>query len=47
MFVKFWLHTGRDDLKMQAPIIEDNISKWEKSHSVKKAKSFTKEQLGK
>jgi hypothetical protein len=47
MFVKFWLHSGRGDLKLLAPIIEDNLSKWEKNHSVKKSKTFTKEQLGK
>lgn len=47
MFTKFWLHSGRGDLKAKLPIIEDSISKWEKTHTVKKSKTFTKEDLGK
>lgn len=45
IFTKFWLHTGRGDLKTKLPIIEANLNKWEKEHKVKKAKTFTKEDL--
>jgi hypothetical protein len=47
MLTAFWKHTGRGDLKMQMPILEDNISKWERTHTTRKAKTFTEENLSK
>jgi hypothetical protein len=31
IFFAFWKHTGKGDLKMQCPIIDDNIKKWGKT----------------
>ena len=44
---KFFLHTGRGDLDTTVPIITSNINKWDKAHTVTKAKVLTKEQLSK
>jgi hypothetical protein len=44
---KFWLHTGRGDLNILTPIIESNLKKWDKDHTIKQAKVFTKAELGK
>jgi hypothetical protein len=44
---KFWLHTGRGDLSMHAPLVEANLAKWDKRHKLKQAKAFTKDELGK
>jgi hypothetical protein len=41
MFVAFWKHSGRGELKKNLPILEDNIKKWEKTTVVLKAKTFT------
>ena len=43
MFKKFWLYAGFGELKSH--VLEDNISSWEKVHSVTKAEVFQKEQL--
>jgi len=40
MFCKFWEFTGRGNLKILLPIIENNISKWEKDHTQVTAKPF-------
>mmetsp|Transcript_6728 Transcript_6728/g.6036 ORF Transcript_6728/g.6036 Transcript_6728/m.6036 type:complete len:97 (+) Transcript_6728:419-709(+) len=45
IFNKFWLHSGRGNLKEKAPIIESNISKWEKTYMVTKSKTLTKDDL--
>eukprot|EP01034_Spumella_vulgaris_P026684 gene26684-33306_t len=42
MFKGFWLHTGRGDLSTQLLIIESNLDKWDKLHTVTKAKTFHK-----
>ena len=39
---KFWLHTGRGDLGKQATLLEANLSKWDKNHTIKQSKIFTK-----
>jgi hypothetical protein len=44
---KFWLNTGRGDLSALAPLIETNLSKWDKTHCVKQARTFRKEEYGK
>ena len=46
MFLIFWRYTGLGDLGIIAPILEDNISKWEKTEVVVKASTFEKEDLG-
>ena len=46
MFLKFWRYTGLGDLRVIAPILENNISKWEKTEVVVKAATFEKEDLG-
>ena len=45
MFTAFWTHTGKGDLKAQLPIIECNIAKWEKTHTLKQSYVLTNEQL--
>jgi hypothetical protein len=45
MFKKFWVHTGMGDLKVKIPIIQENIKKWKKTHTVTKAAVFTKKNL--
>jgi hypothetical protein len=46
VFKKFWLHSGRGDLKAMLPIIESNIDKWTKvAEPAKKAGTFTKKDL--
>jgi hypothetical protein len=47
VFLKLWSCTGRGDLRQSAQIIENNLSKWEKSQVVVKAKTFLKEDLRK
>lgn len=44
---KFWLHTARGDLSMEATLIESNLGKWDKMHTIKQACVFTKENFGK
>ena len=46
MFLKFWRYTGLGDLRVIAPILEDKISKWEKTEVVVKAATSEKEDLG-
>ncbi|KAJ1401497.1 hypothetical protein B484DRAFT_405701 [Ochromonadaceae sp. CCMP2298] len=31
---KFWLHTGRGNLSQMAPLVESNLSKWDKFHDL-------------
>jgi hypothetical protein len=45
-FLKFWVYTSLGDLRKMAPILEDNIGKWEKSQVVVKASSFEHDDLG-
>ncbi|KAJ1431441.1 hypothetical protein B484DRAFT_478939 [Ochromonadaceae sp. CCMP2298] len=40
---KFYLHTGRGDLSLDCPIIESNLQKWDKTHTIKQARVFNKE----
>jgi alpha-galactosidase/6-phospho-beta-glucosidase family protein len=47
VFKKFWQHTERGDLSSKLPIIEDNISKWEKTEKKTKAKPFTEIDISK
>jgi hypothetical protein len=47
MFSKFYSMVYAKDLKKHAPLLEDNIGKWEKLETVTKAKAFTKEELSK
>lgn len=47
MFCKFYSLVHKRDLKKDAPIIEDQISKWEKQCTVTKSKTFTKENISK
>ena len=47
IFSRYWAFTGRGDLKMLCPLLETNLSKWEKTYKVKKAYTFEKEHLGK
>jgi len=47
MLKRFFLHTGRGQLEVDVPIIESNLSKWDKKHTVKQAKTFSKAQMGK
>jgi hypothetical protein len=44
---KFFLHTGRGDLSVKTPIIESNLNKWDKAHTIKQARVFEKCNLGK
>jgi hypothetical protein len=44
---KFYLHTGRGDLSLDCPIIESNLHKWDKTHTIKQARVFKKEDFGK
>jgi hypothetical protein len=44
---KFWLNTGRGDLSALAPLIETNLSKWDKTHCVRQARTFRKGDYGK
>jgi len=46
MFLKFWMYTGLGDLRQKAPILENNIGKWEKAQVVVKAVTFEKDDLG-
>eukprot|EP01031_Cornospumella_fuschlensis_P028042 gene28042-33861_t len=46
MLTKFWQMTGKGDLKTMAPLIENNLDKWDKIYKPVKAKVFTKEQIG-
>lgn len=47
VFQAFYLHTGRGDLKKEAPIIGVKLDQWEKEHEARKAKTFTKNDLRK
>ncbi|KAJ1418006.1 hypothetical protein B484DRAFT_466499, partial [Ochromonadaceae sp. CCMP2298] len=40
---KFWLHTGRCNLSQLAPLVESNLSKWDKVHMTKQSNVFKKE----
>ncbi|KAJ1440248.1 hypothetical protein B484DRAFT_466912 [Ochromonadaceae sp. CCMP2298] len=40
---KFWLHTGRGNLSQMAPLVESNLSKWDKVHTTKQSNVFKKE----
>jgi hypothetical protein len=44
---KWWLHPGRGMLSVMCPLVESNLAKWDKTHIIKQARVFTKEQLGK
>ena len=46
MFIAFWKHTKRGDLKINFPILLDNLKKWEKELVTVKAKTFTEDNLG-
>jgi len=46
MFQKYWLHNGKGNLDTIAPIIDSDLVKWSKGYEEKKAKTFSKEQLG-
>ena len=46
MFIAFWKHTKRGDLKLTCPIMLDNLKKWEKELISVKAKTFTEDNLG-
>lgn len=46
IFSKFWKYSGKGDLKKDAAVIEDNISKWEKNQVVDKANTFEMDDLG-
>jgi hypothetical protein len=39
---KFWLHTMRGNLSLQAPLVESNLSKWDKVHTTKQSNVFFK-----
>jgi hypothetical protein len=43
---KFFLHTGRGNISITVPLIESNLSKWDKAHTVKQARVFKKEDYG-
>jgi hypothetical protein len=43
----FFLHTGRGNLSTSVPIIESNLQKWDKTHAIKQARVFRKEDYGK
>ena len=45
MFKKFWKYTGRGDLMLKAPLIQDNIKKWTKDSEVTQATTFEKTEL--
>jgi len=45
VFLKFYLHSGRGDLKKDAPIIATKLNQWEKEYEQIKAKTFTKQDL--
>lgn len=47
MFSKFYFLVHKRDLKMDAPIIENQIDKWEKECVVAKARTFTKQNISK
>ena len=47
IFVAFWQYTGRGNLHHILPVLEKNISKWEKKQKTKKTHTFTKEELSK
>lgn len=46
MFIAFWKHTNRGDLKERLPNLLDNLKKWEKEIVTLKAKTFTEQNLG-
>ena len=45
IFSKFWLMTGRGDLKTLAPLLYSLFETWETGYSESHAKEFTREQL--
>jgi len=45
MIGKFWEFTQRGDLKKQIPLLESQLGKWEKAYMVKKASTFTENDL--
>lgn len=47
MFKAYWLHCHGQALEKIAPLIEINLTKWEKTYTVNKAAAFTKNQLRK
>jgi hypothetical protein len=47
ILTKWWKYSGRGDLKMQAPIIGDELTEWDKEHVIKKAPVFTMGNMGK
>jgi hypothetical protein len=42
----FWTHTGRGDLAVLMPTIEDMFSKWQKKDNTIQARTFCKEDYG-
>jgi hypothetical protein len=46
IFLKYWIHTGKGNIDTIAPIIDSDLVKWTKGYEEKKAKVFSKEQLG-
>lgn len=43
----FWLYTNRGDLKKLAKLADVRIAQWQKHHKKRKARTFTKSELGK